>query len=191
MLRLSFSLLLTVLAALSSTCSAFTLNFVNRCPQPLLVGVARAPNGQPDPNYHEARELGANGGTGSVGVDDHLTGVRAWPRTGCKADGTGCQTGGCVGGRLCTDGGLQAAVQYAEFGYGDFGTQYGGERIAWDLSHVDSSINVGQSITDNKGQTVVCKSVSCDPSQSYNQPYDSEADRNSPLGTTFTITYCP
>lgn len=94
----------------------------------------------------------------------------------------------CFNGALCFS---PRSVQYAEFGYGDFGTQYGGERIAWDLSHVDSSINVGQSITDNKGQTVVCKSVSCDPSQSYNQPYDSEADRNSPLGTTFTITYCP
>ena len=85
---------------------------------------------------------------------------------------------------------LWHSVQYAEFGYGDFG-QYGGERIAWDLSHVDASVNVGQSVTDNKGQTVTCNSASCPADQSYNQPHDSAADRNSPLGTSFTITYCP
>lgn len=99
--------LFTTLAA--SSASAFTLNFVNRCSEPILAGVARAPYGQPDPSYHWAGDLSANGGQASLGVDDHLTGVRAWARTGCKEDGTGCATGGCVGGRECTDGGLQAA----------------------------------------------------------------------------------
>lgn len=79
----------------------------------------------------------------------------------------------------------------AEFGYANFGAQYGGERISWDLSHVDLAVNVPVSVTDNAGKTVTCKSASCAADQAYNTPTDYAADRNSALGTTFTITYCP
>ena len=66
-----------------------------------------------------------------------LQGIRAWGRTGCDASGANCQTGACNGGLVCTDAGITSGVILSEYGFGDFG-QYGGQRTAWDLSHVDA-----------------------------------------------------
>ncbi|CAO1623466.1 unnamed protein product [Parajaminaea phylloscopi] len=176
--------------SLTSTASAFNLKFVNSCNYPILAGVARAPNGKPDPSVSYAVALGPNGGTGSVGIDDHLTGIRAWARTGCDGNGNNCKTGGCVGGRICKDGGLQAAVLYAEFGFANFGPKFGGERLSWDLSRVDAKVNVPASLSDGK-QTVTCRDNNCPANQAYNAPADYAADRNSNLGTAMTVHYCP
>lgn len=39
---------------------------------------------------------------------------------------------------VCNDAGITSGVILSEYGYADFGAQYGGERISWDLSHVDA-----------------------------------------------------
>ena len=38
---------------------------------------------------------------------------------------------------MCNDAGITSDVILSEYGFGDFG-QFGGQRTAWDLSHVDA-----------------------------------------------------
>ncbi|KAI1785659.1 Osmotin thaumatin-like protein [Ganoderma leucocontextum] len=66
-----------------------------------------------------------------------------------------------------------------------------GPYTAWDLSRVDASINIDTQLSSSDGQTVVCRASNCPANQAYNSPIDYAADRNSPLGQTFTHTFCP
>jgi hypothetical protein len=81
-------------------------------------------------------------------------------------------------------------VIVSEFGFGDFGN-FGGLRTAWDLSHVNLNINLPTRLTSSDGKTVTCTKTHCPPDQAYNTPTDFAADRNSPLGITYTHTFCP
>ena len=152
-----------------------------------------------------------------------LQGIRAWGRTGCDASGANCQTGACNGGLVCNDAGITSDVILSEYGFGDFG-QFGGQRTAWDLSHVDAckcrvsspalgilpvcgrrstdvadvrgmlcfaAINIDTQLSSSDGQSVLCRASNCPADQAYNSPTDFAADRNSPLGQTFTHTFCP
>jgi hypothetical protein len=94
-------------------------------------------------------------------------------------------------GMVCTDAGITSGVIVSEYGYADFGAQYGGERTSWDLSHVNLKINLDTQVKSSDGQTVTCRGSNCPGDQAYNSPTDYAADRNSPLGQTFTHTFCP
>ncbi|EIW85682.1 Osmotin thaumatin-like protein [Coniophora puteana RWD-64-598 SS2] len=185
---MKFSLALTA-AALFASASAFTIKFDNKCSYAVWPAIGKAPNGQPDPSVAHGAKLAA-GKSISWSVADTQIGIRAWGRTGCADNGTGCKTGGCNGGMVCTDGGITAGVILSEYGYADFGAQYGGKRISWDLSHVDSSINLATGLHASDGQSVRCASGNCPANQAYNSATDYAADRNSPLGATFTHTFC-
>jgi hypothetical protein len=93
-------------------------------------------------------------------------------------------------GLVCTDGGITAGVILSEYGYGDFGS-FGGLRTSWDLSIVSSSININTKLSSSDGQSVQCTTSSCPSNQAYTSSQDSAADRNSPLGQTYTHTFCP
>ncbi|KAI1785671.1 Osmotin thaumatin-like protein [Ganoderma leucocontextum] len=179
---------LAVLGCAAST-SAFTINFVNKCTFTVWPAVGKAPNGQPDPSVSFGTGLNP-GQSASFGVDDHALGIRAWGRTGCDASGANCQTGACNGGIVCNDAGITSGVILSEYGFGDFG-QFGGQRTAWDLSHVDASINIDTQLSSSDGQTVVCRGSNCAADQAYNNPTDFGADRNSALGQTFQHIFCP
>jgi hypothetical protein len=118
-----------------------------------------------------------------------VQGIRAWGRTGCNASGTNCETGGCVGGLMCEDAGITSGVIVSEYAYENRG-QYGGERIGYDLSHVDLAINLATKLTSSDGTSVSCSQGSCDATQAYDSSTDYAADRNAPLGATFTHTFC-
>ncbi|VDB96576.1 unnamed protein product [Peniophora sp. CBMAI 1063] len=182
---------LTLVAALAvSNVAAFTINFKNNCDEPVWAAVGAAPNGVPNPSIAYGKEL-APGASSSYGVSDTALGIRAWGRTGCDANGANCATGNCNGGLVCTDGGITVGVILSEYGYGDFGANFGGQRTAWDLSHVDSSINLDTQLTDGAGQTVTCTLANCPADQAYDSATDYAADRNSALGASFTHTFCP
>ncbi|KAK0555454.1 hypothetical protein OC846_001714 [Tilletia horrida] len=176
--------------ATASSVSAFNIHFYNKCPFDIWAAVGKAPNGQPDNSVRFSAFVGANGGTADYGVDDHQIGIRAWGRTGCNGNGDNCQTGACnsVNG-LCSDAGITSGVILSEYGYGNFGN-YGGDRIAWDLSRVDANVNIPTGIFATDGQSVYCADNGCDGSQAYNSPTDYAADRNSALGTSFTHQFC-
>jgi len=182
------SITLTVLALVAST-SAFVITFDNKCSFTVWPAVAKAPNGQPDPSVAFGDELDAGLST-SFTVDDSEIGIRAWGRTGCDSTGANCATGNCVGGLICTDGGITAGVLLSEFGAANFGA-FGGNRISWDLSIVDASINIGAQMTTSDGQTATCTQASCTPDQAFTTATDFAADKNSPVGTTFVHTFCP
>jgi hypothetical protein len=82
-------------------------------------------------------------------------------------------------------------VILSEYGYAKFGAQYGSERTSWDLSRVDSAINLDTMLSVSDGQSVTCRLSSCNADQAYDSPSDYAADRNSPLGATYTHTFCP
>jgi hypothetical protein len=94
-------------------------------------------------------------------------------------------------GMVCTDAGITSGVIVSEYGYANFGAQYGGERTSWDLSHVGLNINLDTQLSSSDGQTVTCRGSNCPGDQAYNSATDYAADRNSPLGQTFTHTFCP
>ncbi|KAK0457456.1 Osmotin thaumatin-like protein [Desarmillaria tabescens] len=176
---LSFGLLV----ALISSASAFTITFRNNCwLQPRTVF--------PDTSVSFGTTL-APGASASFGVDDHQLGIRAWGRTGCNSNGANCATGGCNGGLVCTDAGITSGVILSEYGYANFGAQYGGERTSWDLSRVDSAININTRLSSSDGTTVTCTTSSCPDNQAYSYATDYAADRNSALGQTYTHTFCP
>ncbi|EPQ60063.1 Osmotin, thaumatin-like protein [Gloeophyllum trabeum ATCC 11539] len=185
---MKFAAVVAVLAGAVSTASAFTIHFQNNCNFAVWPAVGKAPNGQPDTSVAYGTKLNP-GASSSFGVDDHQVGIRAWGRTGCHDDGTNCATGGCVGGLTCTDAGLNSGVIVSEFGYGNFG-QYGGERTSWDLSHVNLAINLNTRLSSSDGQSVLCQQNNCPDDQAYSYTNDYAADRNSPLGQTFTHTFC-
>ncbi|PIL25248.1 hypothetical protein GSI_13137 [Ganoderma sinense ZZ0214-1] len=180
---------LLALVGCAASASAFTINFVNKCGFTVWPAVGKAPYGQPDPSVAFGTTLNP-GQSASFGVDDQAIGIRAWGRTGCNASGANCQTGACNGGLVCTDAGITSGVILSEYGYGDFG-QYGGQRTAWDLSHVDASINIDTQLSSSDGQSVLCRASNCPADQAYDSSTDYAADRNSPLGQTFTHTFCP
>lgn len=91
---------------------------------------------------------------------------------------------------MCTDAGITSGVILSEYGYADFGAQYGGERTSWDLSIVDSSINIPTTLSASDGQTVTCTASSCPDDQAYTYSTDYAADRNSALGITYTHKFC-
>ncbi|KZT21566.1 Osmotin thaumatin-like protein [Neolentinus lepideus HHB14362 ss-1] len=178
-----------VLCAAASTANAITINFQNNCGFTVWPAIGKAPNGSPDPSVAYGTTLDS-GASVSYGISDSETGIRAWGRTGCASDGTNCATGGCVGGMVCTDAGLNSGVIVSEYGYANFGAQYGGERTSWDLSHVDLSINLNTKLSSSDGQSVLCTTGSCPDDQAYSSSSDYSADRNSPLGQTYTHTFC-
>ena len=90
---------------------------------------------------------------------------------------------------VCNDAGITSAVVLSEYGWGDYG-QWGGQRISWNLSKVDSSVNINTRLSSSDGQSVACTTSSCPPDQAYNVDTDHQAVRNSPLGSTFTHTFC-
>jgi hypothetical protein len=90
---------------------------------------------------------------------------------------------------MCEDAGITSGVIVSEYGYGNFG-QYGGERISYDLSHVDLVINLATKLTASDGTSLACTQGSCGAAQAYDTSTDYAADRNSPLGATFTHTFC-
>ncbi|KAK0202215.1 Osmotin thaumatin-like protein [Desarmillaria ectypa] len=177
------------LVALISSASAFTITFKNNCGYTVWPAVGKAPNGVPDTSISFGTTL-APGASASFGVDDHALGIRAWGRTGCNSNGASCATGGCNGGLVCTDAGITSGVILSEFGYANFG-QYGGERTSWDLSHVNSVININTKLSSSDGTSVTCTSSSCSNEQGYSYDTDYAADRNSALGQTYTHTFCP
>ncbi|EIM91068.1 Osmotin thaumatin-like protein [Stereum hirsutum FP-91666 SS1] len=186
----SIAATLAVLIAAASTANAFVIHFQNNCGYTVWPAVGKAPNGAPDTSVAYGTSLAA-GGSVSYTIGDTELGIRAWGRTGCAADGTGCATGGCNGGLVCTDAGITSGVILSEYGYANFGAAYGGERTSWDLSRVDSSININTKLTSSDGQTVTCTTSSCADDQAYSYATDYAADRNSALGQTFTHTFCP
>jgi len=171
--------------------SAITIDFVNQCDYPIWAAVGSAPWGDPNPDIAFGQMLAHNGGTGSFKVSDTAVGIRAWGRTGCDASGDNCATGACNGGLVCTDAGITSGVIVSEYGYANFGAQYGGERTSWDLSHVNLNVNIPTRLVVSDGQAVECKSASCTASQAYDTSTDYAADRNSPLGQTYTHYFCP
>ncbi|KIY66150.1 Osmotin, thaumatin-like protein [Cylindrobasidium torrendii FP15055 ss-10] len=174
--------------AFAASANAFTINFVNRCSYTVWPAVGKAPNGQPDTSVAFGARLNA-GASVSYGVDDRALGIRAWGRTGCDGNGANCATGACVGGLVCTDAGLNSNAIVSEYGYGDFG-QWGGERTSWDLSRVGLSININTGLSSSDGQSVLCRQDNCPDDQAYSWDTDYAADRNSPLGQTYTHTFC-
>ncbi|KAI1783056.1 Osmotin thaumatin-like protein [Ganoderma leucocontextum] len=131
--------------------------------------VGKASNGQPDPSIKFSKKLDPSQ-SASFGVDDHTLGIRVWGRTGCDANSANCKTGACNGGLVCNNAGITSP---------------------WDLSRIDASINIDTQLSSSDGQTVVCRASNCPANQAYNSPIDYAADRNSPLGQTFTHTFCP
>ncbi|KIY65712.1 Osmotin thaumatin-like protein [Cylindrobasidium torrendii FP15055 ss-10] len=184
---MKFAILFSLLFA--SYAAAINIKFVNKCSFPVWAAVGKAANGQPDRSVAWGQKINANGGSGSFGVGDKQIGIRAWGRTGCQENGTGCKTGGCVGGLTCTDAGLNSGVIVSEYGFGDFG-QFGGQRTAWDLSRVGLSINLDTSLASSDGKKVTCRKNNCPKDQAYDTWDDYAADRNSPLGQTYTHTFC-
>ena len=91
---------------------------------------------------------------------------------------------------MCTDAGINSGVIVSEYGYADFGAQFGGERTSWDLSRVGLSINLDTSLSSSDGQGVKCTSSSCPDDQAYSYSTDYAADRNSALGQTYAHTFC-
>jgi hypothetical protein len=93
-------------------------------------------------------------------------------------------------GLVCTDAGITSGVLLAEYGFGDFGN-FGGLQTAWDLSLVDAKLNLDTRLTSSDGKTVTCTAASCGADQAFNNPTDFQANRNSPIGITYTHTFCP
>ena len=58
------------LLVLSSSASAFTIKFVNKCSYTVWPAVGKAPNGSPDNSVRFGTKL-ASGASASFGVDDH------------------------------------------------------------------------------------------------------------------------
>ncbi|EIW82729.1 Osmotin thaumatin-like protein [Coniophora puteana RWD-64-598 SS2] len=177
-------------AALVGPAAAFNINFQNNCGYTIWPAIGKAPNGVPDTSVAYGTTLGA-GASASYSIADTEVGIRAWGRTGCDSTGANCATGNCNGGLVCTDGGITAGVILSEYGYGDYGSCCGGDRITWDLSIVDSSININTELSSSDGQSVTCTQSSCPADQAFDNAGDSAADRNSALGVTFTHTFCP
>ena len=75
--------------------------------------------------------------------------------------------------------------------YADFGQQWGGERISWDLSRVDLVVNIDTQLIAGDGQKVICTQRNCPSDQAYFLWDDYVADRNSDPGTGFTHVFCP
>ncbi|CAD6886642.1 unnamed protein product [Tilletia controversa] len=183
------TLTFTALAlALASSASAFNIHFQNNCGYTIWPAVGKAPNGQPDGSVSFGARLDP-GQSADYGVDDHQIGIRAWGRTGCDGNGGNCQTGACNGGLYCSDAGITSGVILSEYGYGNFG-QFGGERIAWDLSRVDGNVNIPTTLSATDGQSVYCGDNNCPADQAYSYAQDYAADRNSGLGTSFTHKFC-
>ncbi|KAF8904304.1 thaumatin family-domain-containing protein [Mucidula mucida] len=177
-----------ILAALVASASAFTINFQNSCSYTVWAAIGKASNGQVDPSLSYGVAL-APGASKSYNIDDNALGVRAWGRTGCNSSGANCATGACNGGLVCNDAGITSHAILSEYGYADFG-QWGGKRTAWDLSYVDGTINIPTTLTSSDGQSVKCTPSSCPDDQAYRYDTDYAADRNSPLGATYTHKFC-
>jgi hypothetical protein len=99
-------------------------------------------------------------------------------------------------GMVCTDAGITSNVILSEYGYGNFGAQYGGERTAWDISRAGLGsnllpINLDTKVSSSDGQSVQCTKAHCPDDQAYLSTNDYKADRNSPLGRTYVHTFCP
>jgi hypothetical protein len=95
-------------------------------------------------------------------------------------------------GLVCDDGGITSGVLVSEYGWADFGAQWGGVRTSWDLSRVGLSINLDTRLVCSDGQTLQCTAAFCPDTQAYDTTNDGpKADRNSPLGKTYTHTFCP
>jgi hypothetical protein len=92
---------------------------------------------------------------------------------------------------VCNDAGITSGVIVSEYGYGNFGAQFGGERTSWDLSRVGLKINLDTKLSSSDGQSVQCTKAHCPSDQAYEVTKDFKADRNSPLGKTYTHTFCP
>ncbi|KAF9030142.1 Osmotin thaumatin-like protein [Hymenopellis radicata] len=189
-----------LLAALIASTSAFTIAFQNNCDYSKLItwaAIGQASNGVPDPSVSYGVEL-ESGATLQA-----PTGNRAWGRTGYDSNGTNCATGGyyvhslfvliCGSnndpGLVCTDAGINSGVVLSEYGYDDFG-QWGGEPTSWDISRVDSSINIDTRLSCGDGQSVICTGASCPDDQAYSYGTDYAADRNSALWAAFTHPVC-
>ncbi|KAG7445517.1 Osmotin thaumatin-like protein [Guyanagaster necrorhizus] len=177
------------LVALISSTSAFTITFKNKCSYTVWPAVGKAPYGVPDTSVSFGTTL-ASGASASFSVDDYALGIRAWGRTGCNSNGASCATGGCVGGMVCTDAGLNSGVIVSEYGYANFGSS-GGGRTSWDLSRVNLAININTKLASSDGTSVTWTSSSCPADQAYSYSTDYAADRNSALGQTYTHTFCP
>ncbi|KAI0028788.1 Osmotin thaumatin-like protein [Vararia minispora EC-137] len=177
--------------ALTLAASALTIEFSNQCDFPIWAAIGSAPWGNPDPSIVFGQKIAHNGGKASYKVSDMAVGIRAWGRTGCDDNGDSCETGGCNGGLICTDAGITSGVIVSEYGYANFGPNYGGERTSWDLSHVNLSVNIPTRVMVTDGQSVACTSLSCAADEAYSSSADYAADRNSPLGQTYTHVFCP
>ncbi|VDB85739.1 unnamed protein product [Peniophora sp. CBMAI 1063] len=186
MLRVVFFALLLI----AGSASAITIKFVNKCDHPVWAAIAAAPNGVPNPNISWGKKL-THGEHASHKVSDTAIGVRSWGRTGCNENGGNCKTGACNGGLKCTDGGITAGVILGEYGHADFGACCGGKRTSWDLSIVDSGLNMPTKLHSSDGQSVACTKKPCNPDKVYTYATDYAADRNSKLGATYTHTFCP
>ncbi|KAF8305107.1 Osmotin, thaumatin-like protein [Clavulina sp. PMI_390] len=192
---MKFSTAIALAVAAASSANAFTITFYNNCPYTVWPAIGKAPNGVPDTSVAYGTSIGEYG-SASFGISDTEIGIRAWGRTGCNSSGANCATGGCNGGLVCTDAGITSGVILSEYGYANFGADYGGERISWDLSHVDASINMPTLVTASDGAAQAMCLVApygdcCPDDQAYSYATDYAADRNSALGTTFTHVFCP
>ncbi|KAF8327576.1 Osmotin thaumatin-like protein [Cantharellus anzutake] len=176
-----------LLACIAST-SAITITFNNKCSYTVWPAIGKAPNGQPDPSVSFGTTLDP-GGEASFSISDYEIGIRAWGRTGCDHDGANCETGSCEGGLVCTDAGITSDVLLSEYGYGDFG-RWGGKRTSWDLAR-SNNVNIPTRLDSSDGQSVTCLDMSCPDNQAYSYSTDYAADRNSPLGQTYTHVFCP
>ncbi|TFL03439.1 thaumatin [Pterulicium gracile] len=176
--------------------SAYTINFVNRCGYTVWAAAGSAPNGFPNGNVRWGARLDP-GQSAGVGVSDHELGVRGWGRTGCDGNGGNCQTGACNGGMVCDDAGITSHCILSEYGFGDNGPQWGGQRTFWNLSRAGVNkgptlpLNIPTRIDSPDGQSVSCTEGWCPSDQCYLYDEDHQAVRNSPLGGTFTHTFCP
>ncbi|PWN34554.1 Osmotin, thaumatin-like protein [Meira miltonrushii] len=157
-----FTVSLLIISTINFT-SAYTIKFVNKCSYTVWPAIGAAPNGQPN---------------NSIRFGDRLS-------PGCDGSGANCQAGACNGGLVCNDAGITSHAILSEFGYGSYDREY------WDLSFVGGSVNIPTELHSSDGQTVICKDNNCPTNQAFHNPNDFQAVRSSPVGGTFTHTFCP
>ncbi|PWN39054.1 Osmotin, thaumatin-like protein [Ceraceosorus guamensis] len=165
-------------------------SFHNNCPYDVWPAGGRAPYGQPDNSVRYGYHL-TPGTSNAWNIDDHQTGIRAWGRTGCDANGANCQTGACNGDTLCNDAGITSGVILSEYGYGS------GDLIYWNLSRAgetdaDPPLNVNIPLRVSGGGTTLDCNSNSDCAAAFQNPDDNQGKiHTAPLGTTYDVTFCP
>src|SRR5438552_1289580 len=117
--------LVAVFLALPSFAAAFPIRIQNHCAFPIWPAATQAKFGPDDgkpfvlmPYRYTAAYL-APGETTTFFAPSTWRAGRVWARTGCNADATQCETGGC-GAFHCPNDSYELGVTLAEFSYGNY-----------------------------------------------------------------------